>query len=738
MHHPDDAKLELRKPKDKTPFNKLSKKSQATFEAVFAGDDVKKLYQLTHPDNQSWRAEFESRTGLKLPDTVGGSRKVVDDYLASRPAPSAPVAEAAAEVADQVPAGATDTASVPEVKGELPEHPWQATRDQYLQNLQKYESIGETPARSTDELEEIVNARDKEYNDRFGAYFLEMQKHKYKSGKNKGIVKPSFKRDFEFEKQAEEFRKGSEELNNEYNEALQYERRLKSFDFRHKGWVNSAIQDGKDVPESVLADYPDIKKKIEDDKAARAAQEAGVPAGPVVADARETAISRYEQQAKTSPVIKGKKGTVEIMVGDKRVPTNGEILGDTGFAIVKQLDDEGKPYTSLTHMGTGYSLTSDGTATEQKILAKMLHDVGVHGHSKTVQEVQEKFTDTAKAIINAWKNNDYRDLPEELFDALAKNVSMPQAREATFVLGKEHIAKKTHKNESFIKDATFLVKSLSDNVPEFAHNPVLTVTENGTLVYKDHFKYEFPMSAFVPEGVNLKAGDTVAVSLEDFGIKPREQEDVVRSALSNVGFQVRKNKDGYAATYKGETVKILGKGKDWTVQGNELGEAYELASRQVKGLAWSQPPAGEVAGAAPIKAIDDATALDKPVAPAQRTLQEIAEDLNRTPEEQARLTESLRKNEDVASGKSQADDLPAGPEEFQPTIKDGKIDFVDTTLRFASISPIHEAYANNVIAPLVKSKVLTDGDAAFLQTVLSKSDMRYVSEELKGAKLTRG
>lgn len=75
-------------------------------------------------------------------------------------------------------------------------------------------------------------------------------------------------------------------------------------------------------------------------------------------------------------------------------------------------------------------------------------------------------------------------------------------------------------------------------------------------------------------------------------------------------------------------------------------------------------------------------------------------------------------------------------EPFAPVVTDGKLNSPATTINFEAISPAHAAYQKNVLNPLLKAKVLTDGDVAFLQTVLSQSDMRLIDPSLSATKLT--
>ena len=62
-------------------YSKVHPKAQAKFEAALADKDTAALNDWLHLDNLALRAEFERRTGVKLPKTVKGTRAAVDEYF---------------------------------------------------------------------------------------------------------------------------------------------------------------------------------------------------------------------------------------------------------------------------------------------------------------------------------------------------------------------------------------------------------------------------------------------------------------------------------------------------------------------------------------------------------------------------------------------------------------------------------------------------------------------------------
>ena len=260
-------------------------------------------------------------------------------------------------------------------------------------------------------------------------------------------------------------------------------------------------------------------------------------------------------------------------------------------AVAKFADEADKPYSALAHIPTGMIITADGTITEQKQLAKLINAAELDMSFTDPKAATSETIAKLKALGYAWKHNDYSKLPEDVVELLARKTDMNQVKESSLVVDANYLSG-THSHTEYAKTSTPLIKSLAKEVPEFSYNPVMTVADDGSLVYKDHYEYRFSQTALLPKGVELSPGQTVAFNLQDFGIKTVSDEaSVVQNALRNAGFTVRKTADGLAASLGDQKVKVTGSGNQWKVSG-QGGEVDALAERVVNGIAWNQPPQG--------------------------------------------------------------------------------------------------------------------------------------------------
>lgn len=73
-------------PKPETEgFASLPKASKKLFDDAWNSKDSGALTQYLQPSNKNFRAEFESRSGVKLPKTYKGTKQVVEEYFAPQP-----------------------------------------------------------------------------------------------------------------------------------------------------------------------------------------------------------------------------------------------------------------------------------------------------------------------------------------------------------------------------------------------------------------------------------------------------------------------------------------------------------------------------------------------------------------------------------------------------------------------------------------------------------------------------
>jgi hypothetical protein len=85
-------------PKPTPAFERIHPKSQEKFNAAWDAQDVSSLQEYLDPANKGLRAEFESRSGVKLPKTINGTDKTIADYFAKKEQPADPVSQMAASV----------------------------------------------------------------------------------------------------------------------------------------------------------------------------------------------------------------------------------------------------------------------------------------------------------------------------------------------------------------------------------------------------------------------------------------------------------------------------------------------------------------------------------------------------------------------------------------------------------------------------------------------------------------
>ena len=65
-------------------FPNLPAKSVEKFNTAWEGSNIPAMGDMLHPSNKTMRAEFEKRSGVKLPSTVGGTKEAVKQYFLTR------------------------------------------------------------------------------------------------------------------------------------------------------------------------------------------------------------------------------------------------------------------------------------------------------------------------------------------------------------------------------------------------------------------------------------------------------------------------------------------------------------------------------------------------------------------------------------------------------------------------------------------------------------------------------
>ncbi len=288
--------------------------------------------------------------------------------------------------------------------------------------------------------------------------------------------------------------------------------------------------------------------------AARSVQElAANTAGPVKttvskAGSLDAQMERYNKAA-AKRIKSTKVKDVEIggRDGDNDVRIKGVVgtrIGDSPFIRVTQKNiqqavdtvpgNKGTATPGLYHEPTGLRLVEGGNVSDHKHLVAMMEDAGIDmvDEKKLTGEQRQK----VGKIISAWENDDWSQLPDDV------QYSVPERTvpDADFVLDEDTLGHK--KMVSRRPAISRTIKAMASENPEFAANPVFNVRGDGKLVYGS---YAFSPSAFLPPDAvkKLSAGQTVAVDLEAFNIKPKNTQDALAASFKNAGYKVRKKAD---------------------------------------------------------------------------------------------------------------------------------------------------------------------------------------------------
>lgn len=83
------------------------------------------------------------------------------------------------------------------------------------------------------------------------------------------------------------------------------------------------------------------------------------------------------------------------------------------------------------------------------------------------------------------------------------------------------------------------IKKLLDTTPEFAIDPTFTIDKDGKLLFRDGYKLTFAPDTFGIDTEGMKAGTTIRIPLEEFGIKS-ERYVKKAEAIAKKGFPQRK------------------------------------------------------------------------------------------------------------------------------------------------------------------------------------------------------
>lgn len=280
-----------------------------------------------------------------------------------------------------------------------------------------------------------------------------------------------------------------------------------------------------------------------------------------------------------------KKVQQKIGEGDDTKSVTGEALNDTWFTYK---DDDGD--YPLVHRATGLSAGTATTLNNAKQLALMFEDAGYDFSRLTPENhkhllAQPEFKGIP-GLKKAWEFGRLSEASDDQRKTMLSTVQKPDVGvKADIELDAADLIPPGQSSPpSRLKD-------LAREVPEFGYNPVFTVNDQRKLVFKDGFKFEFEPEFFGLDSLLVEPGQTVALNLEDVGIKRPDAETVVKHVLGRE-FDVKKRpkKGQMALTRLGpgerDTVVLSGSDENWTVtRGGETADG-QRAQQMLDGIPW--------------------------------------------------------------------------------------------------------------------------------------------------------
>ena len=189
-----------------------------------------------------------------------------------------------------------------------------------------------------------------------------------------------------------------------------------------------------------------------------------------------------------------------------------------------------KSYT-VTHLGTGLSAGTYDKPSDARQLAYLLDNSGVDfANKKSQADFSDEDKKTYGKVAKAFNDQDWNSLPDDMRKAGEESVKQ---RESGIQADKLIGALDFETDETAKVRGLQIVKDMANEVPEFAYNPVFTVSDKKTLVFRDGYKFEYLPSVFGLEASELTPGQTVGINLPDLSIDLLKEPDVVKAMLQN-------------------------------------------------------------------------------------------------------------------------------------------------------------------------------------------------------------
>lgn len=318
----------------------------------------------------------------------------------------------------------------------------------------------------------------------------------------------------------------------------------------------------KQAPAEIMKSvYEEMMQTVRPSPAVRAADPVAPVSNAVQGDA---AIARYVKDAAKRYKSKKEKISISGIDGKESVTIQGVSatrVGDSPFAVVSPKNIEqavatiknnrGTATGGLYHIPSGLRIAESGSVADFKSLVAMFDDAGIDLSKVTSKnDLGSIDTDKVGKIIRAWETDQWSELPDDVRNSF--KIPESSVPPANFVIDGEVLAHK--KMARFAPDIQRVVRAIAKESPEFTVNPVFTVAKDGMLKYGS---IRLDPGKFLPSNVKLKPGQTVAVDLMDFNIKPLGgTQDALAANLRNAGFKVRKSDDAIDVTLGDKKAKV--------------------------------------------------------------------------------------------------------------------------------------------------------------------------------------
>lgn len=322
-------------------------------------------------------------------------------------------------------------------------------------------------------------------------------------------------------------------------------------------WIDAAdaiIERAKAVAKKVTDKQEADKKKADEEKAAEIKKLQAEKEAREREMKRKAAVeARYWNRLKErTKKADWEELTYQIRKGDdEKSSVTGDTFGSATLGVHENknipTDAEGnvtgKPELSytVTHLPSGWSIGTYKSKADARSFAVMMEESGLPW-----SEVREKDGITSEMASKAGRHTkafDNTDLDYLNDDERAE--VLKTAQPSSDQVKADHVLDSTAVGfgETPVKDITKKLKEFAEAVPEFAFNPVFTVTKKGeaaelTFDNKIGFRFNLTSDFFGADASQFEVGDTVGIDLKDLGVAPITEQEMVAEKLKNVGFDV--------------------------------------------------------------------------------------------------------------------------------------------------------------------------------------------------------